>query len=359
MGYRYIGSKARIADDILRYLGPPKTTDGCFIDAFSGTGVVASKAADLGWQIKINDMMHNAVVMSEARLVSRADVPFSSLGGYAEALEDLRQTERKGFIWREYSPASLQEIGIERKYFTEGNAKQIDGAVEKIHDWRKKGTINAKEFALLISTLIFAANNVANIAGTYGCFLSKWQPQALGTLNLVPLEVREDRVKYNVTTDDVFAVTSKPEDVVYLDPPYTKRQYASYYHILETITLGDEPIVEGVAGLRPWKEKASVFCYKLKALRALVNLASSQEAHRVLISYSNDGHIQLDHLVEELEKTGTVDVLELGSIGRYRPNVIASSHKQAVREYLIDYRHDRGTEREQTVDAGAVASQQS
>ena len=355
MGYRYIGSKARIADDILRYLGAPEKTDGCFIDAFAGTGVVASKAADLGWRIKVNDMMHNAVVMSEARLVSRVDVPFSSLGGYAGALDVLRQAERKGFIWREYSPASLQEIGIERKYFTEDNAKKIDGAVERIHEWRKSGTISGPEFALLISTLIFATNNIANIAGTYGCFLSKWQTQALGSLSLAPLEVREDKVEYSVTNDDVFAVTSNPEDVVYLDPPYTKRQYASYYHILETITLGDEPTVEGVAGLRPWKDKASVFCYKLKALPALVDLASSQRAHRVLISYSNDGHIQLDQLVEELKKTGTVDVVELGSIGRYRPNVTASSHKPEVKEYLIDYKRDRGTEREQTFDTGAIA----
>jgi len=355
MGYRYIGSKARIADDILRYLGAPKATDGCFIDAFSGTGVVASKAADIGWRIKINDMMHSAAVMSEARLVSRADVPFTSLGGYTGALDALRWAERKGFIWREYSPAALREIGIERRYFTEDNAQKIDGAVEKIQEWRKSGIISGPEFSLLISTLIYGTNDVANIAGTYGCFLSKWQKQALGTLALEPLEVREKKVNYSVTTDDVFEVTSSPEDVVYLDPPYTKRQYASYYHILETITLGDEPTVEGVAGLRPWKDKASVFCYKLKALHALVDLVSSQEAYRVLISYSNDGHVQLDQLVEKLKRTGTVDVVELGSIGRYRPNVVASSHKSAVKEYLIDYRHDRRTAREQTIDTGAIA----
>ena len=40
-------------------------------------------------------------------------------------------------------------------------------------------------------------------------------------------------------------------DTVYLDPPYTKRQYAAYYHILEAISLGDEPIVEGICGIRP------------------------------------------------------------------------------------------------------------
>lgn len=346
MGYRYIGSKSRIANDIIQYLGAPRPEDGYFIDAFSGTGIVASKAADFGWKIKINDMMYNAAVMSEARLLSREDVTFSTLGGYEAVLEVLRQTTREGFIWKEYSPASLQQVGVERKYFTEDNARKIDGAVEKIHFYKNNGKISKQEFSLLIATLISTVNNVANIAGTYGCFLSKWTTQSLGMLNLKPLQVRDKKVDYSVAAKDVFSIKSRPNDVVYLDPPYTKRQYASYYHILETITLGDEPIVAGVAGLRPWQSKASVFCYKSKALRALVDLASSQSANRVLISYSNDGHIQLEQLVEELKKTGMVEVIELGSIGRYRPNSIASSHKPEVKEYLIDYKRDRGARNE-------------
>ena len=337
MGYRYIGSKARIAKDIIQYLGEPNNDDGFFIDAFSGTGIVASKAADLGWKIKVNDMMHNAAIMTEARLVSRSEASFTALGGYEKALETLSQAEREGFIWREYSPASLLKVGIERKYFTEENAKKIDGIVARIHDWRNNGIISEPEFALLTATLIVATNDVANIAGTYGCFLSKWQAQALEPLHLRPLELREKKVEYCVTTDDVFKVKSRSEDIVYLDPPYTKRQYASYYHILETITLGDEPIVKGVAGLRPWKSKSSVFCYKVKALNALVNLVESQGARRILISYSNDGHVQLDQLVEKLRKTGTVNIVEIGSIGRYRPNQMASSHKAEVKEYLIDH----------------------
>lgn len=341
MGYRYIGSKSRIANDIIQYLGAPRIEDGYFIDAFSGTGIVASNAADFGWKIIINDIMHNATVMSEARLLSKEDVTFSALGGYEAVLEILRQTTREGFIWKEYSPMSFQQVGIERKYFTEDNAKKIDGAIEKIHYYRNNGTISEQEFSLLIATLISAVNNVANIAGTYGCFLSKWTTQSLGVLNLKPLQIRDKKVDYLVTSKDVFSIESSSNDVVYLDPPYTKRQYASYYHILETIALGDEPIVEGVAGLRPWKSKASVFCYKTKALRALVSLASSQSANRVLISYSNDGHVQLNQLVEELKKTGTVEVVDLGSIGRYCSNSIASLHKPVVKEYLIDYRRDR------------------
>ena len=259
MGYRYIGSKARIANEIIKCLGAPTADDSYFIDAFSGTGIVASKAADLGWNIRINDMMMNATVVSEAHLLSEEDVNFSALDGYVEAVKKLSVARKEGFIWREYSPASALQVGIERRYFNEDNAQRIDGATNLIHAWKREGVISDKEFSLLLSTLIFAVNDVANIAGTYGCFLSKWTQQSMNQLNIVPLELRRNAVNYSVSNLDVFQVNSRACDVVYFDPPYTKRQYASYYHILETIVRGDEPIVEGVAGLRPWKDNASVF----------------------------------------------------------------------------------------------------
>ena len=338
MGYRYIGSKARIADEILKYLGKPDSPEGRFIDAFSGTGVVASRAADIGWKIRINDMMYNAAVMSESRMLSKQEVPFDNLGGYEKAISKLKAASCKGFIWKEYSPASLEQVGIERKYFSEENARRIDGATGLIHQWKKGNIITEKECVLLLATLISAVNDVANIAGTYGCFLSKWTQQARNSINIEPLELRECPINYSVSTLDVFKVESRPCDVVYLDPPYTKRQYASYYHILETLVKGDEPAVEGVAGLRPWKDNASVFCYKTKALKALVSLVNSQKSNRVLVSYSNEGHIKLDEFERELQKTGRVKVIEMGSIGKYRPNQIASSKGSDVREYLIEYR---------------------
>lgn len=89
MGYRYIGSKARIADEIIEYVKETATMEsgGFFVDAFSGTGVVAEKAAQIGWPVHVNDMMTNAVIMSEARLLSSVDVPFDCLGGYEEVIK--------------------------------------------------------------------------------------------------------------------------------------------------------------------------------------------------------------------------------------------------------------------------------
>ena len=352
MGYRYIGSKARIADEIIGYIQQTATIGpgGFFIDAFSGTGAVAERAAQAGWPVYINDMMASAVVMSEARLLSASDVPFASFGGYAAAIRQLNCLPGEpGFIWREYSPASAQFQPTERRYFTEENAMRIDAISAAVHAWRAAGRITRQEYALLLSDLIRAANDVANIAGTYGCFLSRWTAQAQEPLRLQMDHLKPVPAVYRVSNCDVFALRSTSRDLVYLDPPYTKRQYASYYHIPETIVCGDQPAVSGVSGLRPWKDKSSVFCYKTKALDALSALILQQGARRVVLSYSNEGHIQLEDLVNRLSPRGQVDLVELKTIGRYRPNKTAVENSGAVREYLVDF-HRRQGEHEQTAN---------
>ena len=341
MGYRYIGSKARIADEIIEYVKETATMEsgGFFVDAFSGTGVVAEKAAQIGWPVHVNDMMTNAVIMSEARLLSSVDVPFDCLGGYEEVIKVLNGLSgEEGFIWREYSPASKRFQLNERRYFTEENAKKVDAISAKIHHWKDEKTISHKEFVLLMSDLIQAVNNVANIAGTYGCFLSRWTTQAKENLVLSTSPLKKAQAIYRTSNCDVFAVESRPEDIVYFAPPYTKRQYASYYHILETIVCGDQPEVTGVSGLRPWKDKASVFCYKTKALNALSELILKQRANRVILSYSNEGHIRLEELVDRLSPYGEVFLVELKTIGRYRPNRTAVENSAEVNEFLVDFR---------------------
>jgi adenine-specific DNA-methyltransferase len=340
MGYRYIGSKVRVVDTIIDYLNRSVGRGGRFIDAFSGTGIVASCAADTGWPVLVNDMMYNACIMSEVRLICKDEVPFISHGGYEHTIAELNALDgMEGYFFNEYSPASGRNGEVERRYFTEENARRIDAILQRIMTWEEDGTISQKEKTVLIASLLFATNDVANIAGTYGCFLSKWSPQSQQALSLAPVNLRDNPVDYQVANQDVFSLKSQPEDVVYFDPPYTKRQYASYYHILETIAVGDKPIVTGVSGLRPWKDKASVFCYKSKALQALCDLIVSQPARCVLLSYSDEGHIKLEELTERLSQSGEVLVNELRVIGRYRPNVKASSKKSTVREFLIDFRH--------------------
>lgn len=338
MGYRYIGSKTRVVGSIIEYIGAPKSKNARLVDAMCGTGIVAYEAARAGWPVVINDRMKNAVVMSEARLFSSKEAAFESLGGYQAVIDKLNAAAPvEGFIWREYSPASINFTPHERRYFTEENAKRVDGVRAQIAKWHRDNAITEQEHTLLLANLMSATNDVANIAGTYGCFLSKWTSQSQRSLQMICSELFAKPVKYESACRDVFELECNLDDYVYIDPPYTKRQYASYYHILETIAQEDEPTVEGVAGLRPWEQDASVFCYKLKAQKALVKLLNQLTAKKVILSYSDDGHVNIDSLEEELKQTGSVEVINLQSIGSYRPNQTAVMRKSRVDEYLIVY----------------------
>lgn len=336
MTFRYIGSKARLVEQLADFVGTPVNKQARFVDAFCGTGAVAKVAADLGWPIWLNDNLVSAGIIAGARLISREQVDFKHLGGHAKAITALNSLSPvNGFIWREYSPASMQFIGIERRYFTQENAGRIDAIRAKIKEWKDAGNITKTEERLLIAELLSATNRVANIAGTYGCFLSKWTRQSESPLVLHQNTLRHQKVDVTITNSDVAGLRVLPEDLVYLDPPYTKRQYASYYHILETISLGDEPLVEGVAGLRPWKNKASDYCYKARALKALSSLISNLAANKILLSYSEEGHVPIVDLHKNLQQLGEVKAHVLTEIGRYRPNKVASATSSSVNEYLI------------------------
>lgn len=336
MAVRYIGSKSRLVNALTPFIGAPKSSDGVFVEPFCGTGVVAEQAARMGWRVRLNDHLRSATIMAAARVISKEQARFASLGGYGRVLEHLNALPPvHGFIWRQYSPASHGEVGVERMYFTEENAARIDAIRKQVAQWVAERALSAAEERLLLADLLAATNRVANIAGTYGCFLSHWLPQAQEPLRLTTRSLFPHQIQSEILVGDVSAVPVAPEDLVYLDPPYTKRQYAAYYHILETIAVGDSPPVEGITGLRPWRDRASDFCYRTRALQALRNLVARLPARRVLLSYSSEGHVALDALMRELTRLGSVSVHELMMVGRYRPNRAASMAASAVSEYLL------------------------
>lgn len=339
MSVRYIGSKARIVDPIMEIVGQP-VDNGVFVDAFCGTGSVAEAAASSGWSVRVNDSLRCAVTIAGARLVNAEHAAFDTFGGYDSAVHRLNaMAGQPGFVWREYSPAAATQAAVTklpRRYFTEENAARVDAMRNAIAKWAAAGDLAPSEETLLLGDLLIASTAVANIAGTFGCFLRQFAPNALRPIELNARRLYEGAVSVETSSVDVYDVEAAPGDVVYFDPPYTKRQYAAYYHLLETIACGDEPRVEGVTGLRPWKSKASPFCYKTRALGALSRLLAETPAERVLLSYSSEGHVPLDSLLDAASEVGVATMHHLGEIGRYRPNQTASDRGQVVNEVVIE-----------------------
>jgi adenine-specific DNA-methyltransferase len=264
-------------------------------------------------------------------------LPFERLGGYGRAIEALNSLPtRQGFVWREYSPASIRNgADAERRYFTEENAAKLDAARTTIEEWAVEGLVGDDEKLLLIADVLLAANGVANIAGTYGCFMRKWLDGALKPIVFRPRPLRQKSAPFEVYNVEVIDVPIGENDVAYFDPPYTKRQYAAYYHILETIAHGDEPVVDGITGLRPWQDKASDFCYKTRALAAITSLLQRTPARRIYLSYSSEGHVHRSELEHALGALGVVTFHEIADIGRYRPNQAATETASHVSEFLV------------------------
>jgi adenine-specific DNA-methyltransferase len=98
-----------------------------------------------------------------------------------------------------------------------------------------------------------------------------------------------------------------------------KRQYAANYHLLETIARGDEPDAVGISGLRPWRDQYSDFCSKLKIRGAFERILRQIKCPEVLISYSEDGLLSRNEMLNFLESFGQVRYMEYG-IPRFKSN---------------------------------------
>lgn len=326
----YLGSKRRLLSQIVSAIHERVGLADHVIDAFTGTGAVAAGLKVAGFRVEAND--HLAFCTHFARaLLSLQDAPtFQGIGGrtYSDVLAHLNNLPReKGFIYWSYSPASLDQTGVERRYFSRKNAAKIDAIRGQIQTWQPR--LTAAEYSLLITDLLRAASSVSNVAGTYGCYLKNWKPRALEGIELQASSFIAGRSSgHQIHRDDAINLLKRVSaPVVYADPPYTKRQYAAYYHILETIALGDAPTIEGSTGLRDWRSHASDFCYKRRAPHALRELVEAADCEHFFLSYSEDGQIPHHTIIDILRAFGPVDVTEW-PLSRYRSN--AQPHRGAI-----------------------------
>src|SRR2546425_226303 len=108
---RYLGCKTRLTNQISTVLGAPRRTGRArFVDFFSGTGAVSLAASQAGWAVSANDHLLSAAMMTSARLMTRSQAKFKSLGGYPEAIATLNRLKpTEGFFHREYSPDGLNK----------------------------------------------------------------------------------------------------------------------------------------------------------------------------------------------------------------------------------------------------------
>ena len=348
MGYRYIGSKEKLANSIIELIRQEVPTAQTIVDLMAGTGNFSLALRNQGYKVIASDVMRYSYHHLTVNLLLKEAPPFNGLiekipnivkdsnKNYYLVLDYLNKLNGiESYFFNEFSPeGNPHNTNNPRKYYTSFNAKKIDVIRKEIKNWYEEKKITSIEHSLLLHTLILSSNDIANIAGTYGHYLSHFVSRSLDPLILKPVVLPTDNnIEHTIYCEYAESLAKKIKgDIVYIDPPYNKRQYAANYHILETIAREDCPEAIGVSGLRPWRDKYSNFCSKIKIRESFSKIIKTINSDHIFISYSEDGLLTLNELKDFLSTFGEIKVHTI-KYKRFKSN--NSKKNPILTEYLI------------------------
>ena len=301
----YIGSKL----SLLKFIEESITKvvhENCyqFCDLFAGTGIVGLHFKKKGFKIISNDIQYYSYVINQQLIGNHQELIFANLISKIPILQQSEIKDRKiivlnylnnmngleGFITKNYSTENNILQTNKRLYWTTENAMRCDAIRIEIETWKNNSLINEKEYFYLLATLIEAVDKVANTASVYGAYLKKIKKSALNPLKLIPQNLYFNDYEHEIFNENANDLISKIQtDILYLDPPYNRRQYATNYHLLETIAKYDNPEINGITGLRNYENQKSKYCSKKEVLKSFEDLIMKAKAKYIFLSYNNEG----------------------------------------------------------------------
>lgn len=320
---KYIGNKTRVLNFIEDCLIKEKIDfkQKKVADLFAGTGSVSNFFLKNGCDVYSCDNMTYSITeqyrINYYSVEPKFDEIKSVINGNRldDVLNYLNNLDTiTGYFFENFAPSG--KYG--RQYFTDENAQKIDVVREKIKEWE---TVLSKEkINFLLGILMCSADKVSNTSGTYGAYLKIWRSMALKKLLLEKPEFVSTGKNY-IYQDDVvnFVKNNKKFDIVYLDPPYNKRQYASNFHVLESIVVNDKQNLKGKTGLRNYENQKSDYCIVNKVQKAFRELIENIDSKYIIMSYSTEGLLSENEILKILNKKGKVTVYK-NSYRRFKTN---------------------------------------
>jgi adenine-specific DNA-methyltransferase len=316
----YIGSKLSLLEFLEESIN--KVVDkncNTFCDLFAGTGIVGSYFKRKGYKIIANDIQYYSYVLNRHYIGNHKELNFAKLTKEIPDLKSIGVKNRKnlvcnylsdlrgvkGFIYKNYCLSGTKDKKESRQYFSDENGMRCDAIRQKIENWKEQSLISDDEYYFLIASLVESIDKYANTASVYGAFLKKLKKRAQNNLILKPAELIIDDQDHEVFNEDINKVAEKIEgDILYLDPPYNQRQYATNYHMLETIAKFDNPKIHGKTGLREYQDQKSLYCSRIQVKRAFKDLIFKAKAKYIFLSYNNEGLMTLDGIKEIMSLRG-------------------------------------------------------
>lgn len=299
---RYLGNKYKLLDFIKSTIVAECQGINTVADIFAGTGSVASAFTDK--KLITNDILYFNYICHVAWFGSQKynESKIEALVCYY----NLAQPQEENYMSENFSDT----------FFSAADCRKIGFIREDIEKRYNAGEINARERAILITSLLYAMDKIANTCGHYDAYIkgATFEKHLELTLPLASNENNQNNQCYN---EDANKLVERIEaDLVYIDPPYNSRQYCDAYHLLENVARWEKPAVTGVALKMDRRKLKSDYCTS-SAAKAFEDLVSKIKAKYILLSYNNmaekgngrsNAKISDDDIMRILSRKGKVKV---------------------------------------------------
>lgn len=303
---RYLGSKYKLLDFIDETIKNNCGEYNSVFDVFGGTGVVSNYFSEKGKKIYINDILKSNYCIYRAFLGN----------------EKFSENKIKKII-DEYNKISDMEENYFSKnykntYFSENDCKKIGYIREDINKKFENKEINEREKYILIASLLYSMDKIANTVGHYDAYRKKQKLD--DCFEMYNLDINKNQtIKNEIYNMDSNELAKKIKaDIIYIDPPYNSRQYGDAYHLLENVAEWKKPKVYGVAKKMDRSKIKSNYCTN-KASNAFKDLIKNCNCKYIIVSYNNMGQkgnarsqakISDTEILEILNQKGKVKVFE-------------------------------------------------
>ncbi len=299
---RYLGSKFKLCP-FINWVYENK----CFeidsvADIFAGTGSVAHMFNLFNKKVIVNDLLYSNYLIYQT-FFSDNEIDLEKIQDIISGFNLANPTEENYFS---------KNFGD--SFFTMENARKIGYIREEIELIKD---VNFREKSILLTSLIYATDKVANTCGHYDAYRRKLDSTNELQLLMPCLNDNYNQSNEIYNMDANVLVKSIKADLVYIDTPYNSRQYGDAYHLLENLVEWKKPEVFGVAKKeKDRKRTKSKYC-TVKAVDTFEDLINNIDSKYILVSYNNmsqkgsgrsNAKISQEEIIEILSDRGDVEV---------------------------------------------------
>lgn len=323
----YIGNKRALLSFIETAVNRVKEKMGKdkldIVDIFSGSGIVSRFFKQHSHILYSNDLEDYCNTINRCYLANKSEIDFDKLRSVYYSIKIVLDNEPliKGFISEMYAPVDDQNIRKgERVFYTTRNAHYIDTARQLIE------TVSEPYKTLLLAPLLYEASVHNNTSGVFKGFyknsktgIGQYGGDGRNALKRIMSDIDlKLPIFSNYSCETIIMQKDANQlarelpmvDLVYMDPPYNQHPYGSNYFMLNLINNYEKPEkVSQVSGI-PLEWNKSQYNKKQGARDNMYDLCKNLKAKFLLISFSSDGFISKEEMVEMLSSIGELEVLD-------------------------------------------------